>query len=315
VVVNTECRTLDPWHLPDASFPTIGFNPAFTDVPEPLSADLARIANTWAGHLPRGWGQVTSVLSKLREGYTLDRRGRAPDGHPHPVLWFLEESRRGPDYLFASAAALLLRSLGYPARVCLGYYAHPDKYDPASQHTPVSDDDLHLWPEVLLRDGQWLVVEPTPGYDTLPALKPWQEQLADTLAAVGRWAVRNAAALTTAVMLIVLLVASRRRAADAVFTLSWTLLPGRTWRQQAMGTVKLLERRAALAGKRRKPGETLAEWVGRLPNTDTALSQLRALAEWAAYAPTPPLPEANVRATCRHAVRLWTCHRFRGGVA
>jgi protein-glutamine gamma-glutamyltransferase len=308
VVVNTDCRTVDTARLADDSFPTFGFNPAYTEVPEPLAADLARIATGWAGHLPRGWPQVSAVLSKLRAEYILDRRARLPEGHPAPVLWFLEESRTGPDYLFASAAALLLRSLGYPTRFCLGYYAHPDKYDPATQHTPVGDDDLHLWPEVLLRDGQWLVVEPTPGYAVLPPLKPWQEQLADAVAAVGAWAGRNAVALTATVVLTVLLVVFRRRVADAAFTLKWALSPGRNWRQVALGTVKLLERRAALAGKRRGPGETLAEWVARLPNSDTALSQLRAVAEWAAYAPTPP--DADIATACRDAVRGWTYLRF-----
>jgi hypothetical protein len=230
-------------------------------------------------------------------------------------LWFLEESGRGPDYLFASAAALLLRSLGYPARVCLGYYAHPDEYDPATQHTPVGEDDLHLWPEVLLRDGQWLVVEPTLGYDVLPALKPWQERLADTLAAVGRWAMRNVLALAAAITLVTLLVVLRRRVADAAFTAAWKLFPGRTWRQAALRAVKLLEHRATLVGKRRAAGETLAEWVARIPHSDTALTRLRTLAEWAAYAPTPPLPEANVLAACWEAVRHWPYRRFRGGVA
>jgi hypothetical protein len=314
VVVNTDCRTLDPSRLTDDSFPTVGFNPLLGEVPEPLVGPLSRIAHSWAGHLPRGWPQVNAVLSKLRAEYTFDRRARAPENHRAPVLWFLEESQTGPDYLFASAAALLLRSLGYPARVCLGYYAHPDKYDPANQHTPVGDDDLHLWPEVLLRDGQWLVVEPTPGYEVLPALKPWQEQLADALAAVGRWAVRNAVTLGVGVVAGTLLVVFRRRAFDAAVTLAWATFPGRTWRVRALRAVRLLERRAALAGHPRGAGETLAEWTSRLPASDTALSQLRRLAEWAAYSPTRP-PGVDVPAACREAVRGWPYRRFSGGVA
>lgn len=315
VVVNTECRTLDPRGLPDDGFPSVGFNPHLGEVPAPLAADIARIAAAWAGDLPRGWPQVSAILTRLRDGYTLDRRAFAPSDHPAPVVWFLEDSRRGPDYLFASAAALLLRSLGYPARVCLGFYAHPDKYDPATQHTPVGDDDLHVWPEVMLRDGQWLVVEPTPGYATLPPLKPWQERLADALAALGEWAVRNAASLTAVTLAVCLVVVFRRRAADVVVTLAWRLSPGRTWRQSALRAVRLLERRAALAGRRRAAGETLAEWVARVPDGDAALSRLRALAEWAAYSPTPPAPEPQVATACREAVRSWTYRRFRGGDA
>jgi transglutaminase-like putative cysteine protease len=315
VVVNTDCHTLDPGVLPAESFPTVGFNPAYVDVPESLTIDLTRIADKWAGHLPRGWSQVHAVLAKLRAEYSLDRQARAPEHHSHPVLWFLEESHRGPDYLFASAATLLLRSLGYPARFCLGYYAHPDKYDPATQHTPVSDDDLHLWPEVLLRDGQWLVVEPTPGYEVLPALKPWTERLADTLAFLGEWASRNAVWLSAAAALLGLTVVFRRRLADAIVTQTWRLFPGRTWRVQALRAMKLLERRAVLAGQRRQAGETLTEWVGRLPNSDAALSQLRSLAEWAAYAPSSPASDPPAVAVCQQAVRCWPYRRFRGGSA
>lgn len=313
VVVNTECRTLVPADLPDDAFPTVGFNTAWTEVPNPPVGDLTRIATAWAGDKPRGWPQVNAVLSRLRAEYTPDRRTVAPADHPAPVLWFLEESRRGPDYLFASAAALLLRSLGYPARVCLGYYASPDKFDSTTQHTPVSDDDLHVWPEVLLGDGQWLVVEPTPGYDVLPALKPWDEQLLDALTGVARWGVRNAVSLAAGMVVFVLLVVFRRHVFDAVVTLAWVVFPGRTWRQVALRGMKLLERRAALAGRRREVGETLAEWTSRLPNTDAALSRLRLFAEWAAYAPVSPLSEPDVTAVCREAIRRWPYRRFCGG--
>ena len=133
-------------------------------IQEAAHPEIERLARVWAADRPRGWPQIEAVLTKLRTEYVLDRDAAAPPEHPAPVLWFLTESRRGPDYLFATAAALLLRSLDYPTRVCLGYYAAPDAYDPETAHMPVKASDLHFWPEVLLRDGQWLVVEPTPGY-------------------------------------------------------------------------------------------------------------------------------------------------------
>jgi hypothetical protein len=132
VIVHAESRSLDRHRLsPDAFASTASAAPVLREVPEAIRAEVDRIADEWAGHLPRGWGQIDAVLTRLRTGYTLDRTP-APDGHPAPPLWFLSESHRGPDYLFATAAALLLRSLGYPTRVCLGFYARPD----ATTRTP-----------------------------------------------------------------------------------------------------------------------------------------------------------------------------------
>src|SRR5205085_1957064 len=74
---------------------------------------------------------------------------------------------RGPDYQFAGAAAVLLRVLGYPTRLVSGFYAAPGRYDPQTGHTPVVQDDLHFWAEVRLPPGDWLVVEPAPGYEVL----------------------------------------------------------------------------------------------------------------------------------------------------
>lgn len=315
VVVTTGCRTLDPRRLDGAAFPVAGADgggaPALGEVPPPCRADLARLAAEWAGGLPRGWPQVEAVLRRLRAEFTLDPAAAAPAGHPAPVLWFLAESRRGPDYQFATAAALLLRSLGYPARICLGYYAAPAAYDRETDHTPVRATDLHVWPEVLLRDGHWLVVEPTPGYDVLPPLQTWGEWAADRLAVLAAFAARYAAPLTAWAGIGVLLAWRWRRVWDAVLTLRWVAFPGRTWRQAVLRAATVLDRRGALAGRGRRPTQSLADWAGGL-SADDALGRLVGLAEQAAYAPAlpPPVAEADVIPLCRRAVRAWSYQRF-----
>ena len=85
------------------------------------------------------------MIAALRQGYAHDRSATASSGCTDVVAEFLLESRRGPDYLFASSAAVLLRSLGYPTRLVSGLYAAPGKYDPRTRHTPVTRDDVHFW--------------------------------------------------------------------------------------------------------------------------------------------------------------------------
>lgn len=322
VVVTTECRTLDPRRLDETAFAIagVGSAPILGEVPASYRVELERLATAWAGGLPRGWPQVDAVLTRLRTEYTHDRTASAPPGHPAPVLWFLGESRRGPDYLFASAAALLLRALGYPARMCLGYYAAPAAYDPETDHTPVTADDLHAWPEVLLKDGHWLVVEPTPGYQVLPPLQAWGEWAADRLAAAAGFAKRNAVPLAATAGLLAVLGWRWRRVWDAAVTLRWTVFPGRGWRQVALRAAAVLDRRGALAGRGRRASQSLSDWAGRL-SADATLGRLVGLAEQAAYAPAlpPPVAEAEVVLFCRRAVRDWSFRKFisvpPGGVA
>lgn len=323
VVVTTDCRTLDPRRLPEAAFGAVGrYNgaaPALTEVPDAIRPDIDRLAREWAGDEPRGWPQVAAVLTKLRTEYALDRDAAAPADHPGPVLWFLNESQRGPDYLFATAAAMLLRSLGYPARVCLGYYASPDAYDPETAHTPVKSTDLHFWPEVRLQDSHWLVVEPTPGYDVLGPSLPLTERLLIAFATVAAWVWSHVIELTGLFLSLVVVWGCRRELIDALAVRLWAWFPGRTWREQVRGAVAILERRGRWAGKARPPRQTVLSWLREAVPTptdaDEDLDRLTRMAEWAAYAPDalPPWSEAEVLAVCHRALGGWALRRWQDG--
>jgi transglutaminase-like putative cysteine protease len=319
VVVTTDCRTLDPCRLPESAFGTCGppggSPPVLGEVPDTIRPEIEQLASQWVGDRPRGWSQVEAVLTKLRTDYALDRNAAAPPDHPAPVLWFLTESRRGPDYLFTTAAALILRALGYPARVCLGYYAAPEAYDPQTDHTPVRPSDLHFWPEVLLRDGHWLVIEPTPGYEVLGPTLPLTERILNALAAVATWTRQHIAELAVLFAALVTLWLNRRELIDTLAVRWWTWFPGRTWRDQVRGTVAVLERRGRWTGKPRPPQQTTPSWLrSAAPSpTDVDLDRLTYMTEWAAYAPdTPsPWPAAEVLAVCRRVLNDWTLKRWR----
>ena len=151
-VIDSESLTVDPERLRSLAFPPqrspesdhqLSFQGEYAI--DPAVADLAM---DWATGLPEGWGQVEAVIAALRSGYTHDRSATAPPACTDVVAEFLLRSRRGPDYLFASSAVVLLRSLGYPARAVSGLYAAPGRYDPRTRHTPVTGDDVHFWAEV-----------------------------------------------------------------------------------------------------------------------------------------------------------------------
>ncbi|MBM4068073.1 MAG: transglutaminase domain-containing protein [Planctomycetes bacterium] len=321
MVVTTDCRTLDPHRLPESAYGTAGTAggafPSLGEVPDAVRPEIARLAWEWAADRPHGWPQIEAVLTKLRTESVLDRDAAAPADHPAPVLWFLTESRRGPDYLFATAAALMLRTLDYPTRVCLGYYAAPEAYDPETAHTPVRASDLHFWPEVLLRDGQWLVVEPTPGYELLGPALPLSERILNALAAIAAWVWLHVVEISFLLAVLVAAWVRRRELFDALAVRLWAWFPGRTWREQVRGAVALLERRGRWAGKPRPRRQTIFSWLrgplARPSKKDDDLDRLSRMAEWAAYAPDapPPWSESEVLTVCQRVLGGWTLRRWR----
>ena len=73
---------------------------------------------------------------------------------------FLTKTKRGFCQQFASAMAVLVRSLGYPARVATGFT--PGLYDPKQKVYRVSTTNAHTWVEVMFPGYGWIPFEPTP---------------------------------------------------------------------------------------------------------------------------------------------------------
>jgi len=79
---------------------------------------------------------------------------------------FINEIRRGHCELFASALALMTRSLGIPARVVSGYRG--GQYLPGEQAYLVRAGMSHLWVEVLFPGYGWVRFDPSPRSDEAP---------------------------------------------------------------------------------------------------------------------------------------------------
>ncbi len=74
-----------------------------------------------------------------------------------PLDWFLFDLRRGFCNYYASAEVVLLRSLGIPARLAVGFAAGK----PGEGGYIVRDKDAHAWPEVYFPGIGWVEFEPT----------------------------------------------------------------------------------------------------------------------------------------------------------
>ena len=103
---------------------------------------------------------VQAVAEYVRSSAVYDRGGTAMGADATDfALWFLQEAERGYCVHFATAAAVLLRSAGIPARYVTGYRVETQ----AGQPVRVTSDDAHAWVEYYnYRTWGWYVLEATP---------------------------------------------------------------------------------------------------------------------------------------------------------
>jgi len=278
---------------------------------DPQSQRVRELAATWTKGVPAGWRQIQAIISNLREQYVHDRGTKPPGECRHTVADFLFESRRGPDYQFASAAVWLLRSQGYGARLVSGFYVEPSRYESRSEHSPVLKEDVHFWAEVSAGSDQWIPIEPTPGYELLAPPPTFGDHLRQAFWSLLMLIWRNVAAVAIGGFALAWLAVEHRRAADIFATAFWMLWPENQERRFVRRTLRLLEARCRRAGLRRPLGMAPSRWLSRLAQRGTAeqrhdLVEFSRLTEWACFAP-PELasPHTAPAQICRRAERSW----------
>jgi hypothetical protein len=81
-------------------------------------------------------------------------------GSKDPILQFLQDIKAAHCEYFASAATLLLRSMGIPARYVTGYVALEQGLN--NTCFIARRKDAHAWAEMYTKEGGWKTVETTP---------------------------------------------------------------------------------------------------------------------------------------------------------
>lgn len=102
--------------------------------------------------------KAAAIAAYVRNSAVYDRKtSKMPAENQDFVRWFLEESDRGYCVHFASAATVLLRAAGIPARYVTGYMV-PAR---AGTQVTVTADMAHAWAEYF-DGGKWVILEATP---------------------------------------------------------------------------------------------------------------------------------------------------------
>ena len=83
-----------------------------------------------------------------------------------PIEYFVGESKEGYCMHYASAATLILRQLGVPARYASGYYVSTADFEEmADGYTAyIMDNAAHAWVEIYLDEIGWVPIEVTTSY-------------------------------------------------------------------------------------------------------------------------------------------------------
>ena len=109
---------------------------------------------------------IAYVQSFLTQNYTYSLSlGDLPEGKD-AIAYFLNESRTGCSPHFASAAVLMFRMLGVPARYVVGYAVSESLFtqQPDGTYRAIAQsDNAHAWVEIYVSGTGWIPVETTPG--------------------------------------------------------------------------------------------------------------------------------------------------------
>ncbi len=133
----------------------------YCQLPEMSSAveDLAK--EITAGSLTQ-YEKVQAISSYLKRTYPYDLGVRRQEKDENTVEFFLFKARRGYCEHFATAMAVMCRTLGIPARVAVGY--DTGEYNSLTGYYEVNARDAHAWTEVYFQHFGWIQFDPTPGW-------------------------------------------------------------------------------------------------------------------------------------------------------
>ncbi|MBA3552240.1 MAG: transglutaminase domain-containing protein, partial [Actinobacteria bacterium] len=133
----------------------------YTELPGGLPTAIRALARDWVAGQPNPYRQVLAIQDRLKsEPFRYEADAPVGSGSDD-ILNFLLETKAGYCEQFAGTMAVMLRTLGIPARVAVGTTQGTRDEESGVWH--VTGKNAHAWVEVLFPQYGWLAFEPTPG--------------------------------------------------------------------------------------------------------------------------------------------------------
>ena len=140
------------------------------DLPQRVNDLAARVVG--GVHTP--YDKASAVESYLRSNYPYNLRVDPPPFNADGVDHFLFTLREGYSEYFGSTMAVMLRTVGVPARLAVGYTTGDEIGE--EDLFSVTDSHSHAWVEVYFPDFGWIPFEPTPGKSLPGVYQPGAER-------------------------------------------------------------------------------------------------------------------------------------------
>lgn len=150
----------------------------YTLLPVGFPQSIVTEAQDIAGDLPTNYDKALALQSYFH-GPDFDYSTDAPvsgdfDGTDSEIIAEFLEVKSGYCVHYASAMAVMARSLNIPARVSVGFTPGREIVDDDGASYLVTTDNLHAWPELFFAGIGWVRFEPTPGQGEIPSFDPGQ---------------------------------------------------------------------------------------------------------------------------------------------
>jgi transglutaminase-like putative cysteine protease len=130
----------------------------YLQLPVDLPPEIGNLARQITVGAATPYDKAAAITNYLRTNITYSPTVELPPAGRDPLVWFLFDTKKGFCNYYASAEVILLRSLGMPARMVVGFAQ--GEYLPPNQYI-IYPRDAHAWPEVYFPGIGWVEFEPT----------------------------------------------------------------------------------------------------------------------------------------------------------
>jgi hypothetical protein len=128
-------------------------------LPPDFSSDIKALAEDITEGMDNPYDKTDAITQFLRDNIAYSRILPETPKDADLMAWFLFDAQTGFCNYYASAQVLMLRALGIPARMAVGYAE--GEFNPETNTYIVRKKDSHAWPEVYFEGYGWVAFEPT----------------------------------------------------------------------------------------------------------------------------------------------------------
>jgi transglutaminase-like putative cysteine protease len=140
-----------------------GIKDRYLGIPEDVRPDVQALAEKITAVQNTPYDKAEAITNYLRSNLEYSSSVAEPPAGIDPIVWVLFTYKKAFCNYYASAEVLMLRSIGIPARLAVGFAQ--GQYQNGTYDVRVHD--AHAWPEVYFPNVGWIEFEPTASQDAL----------------------------------------------------------------------------------------------------------------------------------------------------